>query len=471
MKVVFVYVCMSRFGFGTWGSRNFDANCISHGIAQLSACVKDAGFKDVELLDIRKCSSWQDFENKLKAHNPDVVCSTMMSPDFDYVIQAFKITKKINPKIITIVGGPHVTALPDEVLAIKEADIAIAGEGEITLVDILNDINNGKELKRFYQGKFVEDLDKLPFEDRELFEYSESVKHPYFVFFSPPMVDIITSRGCMFNCSFCMPLERKIFGPNVKYRSVDNVMKELRMLRDKYHFNSLMIHNDNLLENEAWVEEFCEKYKENGFNQPFYCQGRANLICSREPLIKRLRETGLEVISIGFESANQRILNFLRKGTTVEQNINAVKICRKYNLRINGQFIFGSPTETREEAKDTMDFIRWAKKYMGGLMHCGYNIYTPYPGNDLYQYCKDNDLILIQRHDQYRRDGFTVKEPKIKGVDYAYIQKFIEGDVNKLRRTVEAFRRYRLFHFFEDKMLKFKPVRKFAKHLYTTGRL
>lgn len=469
MRVAFVYACISRFGFGTWGGKNFDSTCISHGLAQLSACIKEAGFEDVVLIDLRQCKDWKDYEDKVRDYNPDVLCSTMMSPDYNYVVEAFRIAKEVKPEIVTLVGGPHVSAAPDEIRDTPEIDVGIMGEGEITIVDILKDIGKGRKLEKIYHGKPVEDLDKLPYEDRDLFHYGESVKHPYFVFFEPPMVDILTARGCSYNCAFCQPLEKDMFGKRVKWRGVDSVIEELKMMRDKYHFKSLMIHTDNLLENEEWVTQFCKKYRENGFTQPFYCQGRANLICGKEHLIKMLREAGLEIISIGIESASQRVLNFFRKGTKVEQNRKAIEICKKYGLRVNAQFILGAPTVTREEEKDTMDFIRWARKEMGGLIHCGLNIYTPYPGSDLYQYCEDNDLILIKSHDQYRRDGFTVKDPKIKGVDYVCLQRFIDGEVNIVRKTIEVLRRNRLFHFFEAAVLSIKPIRRFAKYLYTRG--
>ena len=94
----------------------------------------------------------------------------------------------------------------------------------------------------------------------------------------PPFVTIIAGRGCIYNCAFCKPAESLIFGKKVRRRSVANVMGELRMLRDRFHFNSFMFHDDCLIEDREWVAEFCDAYMGEGFTQPFFCQGRADII-------------------------------------------------------------------------------------------------------------------------------------------------------------------------------------------------
>ena len=138
----------------------------------------------------------------------------------------------------------------------------------------------------------------------------------------------------MYNCSFCQPAEKMIFGKNVRRRSPSNVIEELKILREKYKFKTLMIHDDCLTEDKKWIIEFCKLYRENDFNAKIICQSRADIICRNEDTIKLMAETGLGMLLIGFESGNQRVLNFLRKGTKVEHNFKAAEICRKYGLII-----------------------------------------------------------------------------------------------------------------------------------------
>src|SRR3989338_2773 len=106
-----------------------------------------------------------------------------------------------------------------------------------------------------------------------------------------------------------------VFGAKVRRRSVDNVIDELKLLRDMMDFQSLMIHDDCLTEDRPWVSEFCDKYRRDKFRRPFVCQSRADIICKNEDMIKDMASAGLAMMLIGFESGNQRILNLLRKGT------------------------------------------------------------------------------------------------------------------------------------------------------------
>jgi len=177
----------------------------------------------------------------------------------------------------------------------------------------------------------------------------------------------------------------------------------------------MMIHDDCITEDRPWVVEFCRQYKENGFDQPFACQSRADIVCRNEEMVALMREAGLSLLFIGFESGNQRILNFLRKGTKVEDNYRAAEICRKYGIKIWANYMMGIPTETKEEVMDTVRMIRTIKPdYYSPAF------FTPHPGSDLFLYCKERELSLIQNHDSYRRNA---TEGKIKGTDYDFLRK------------------------------------------------
>jgi radical SAM superfamily enzyme YgiQ (UPF0313 family) len=273
---------------------------------------------------------------------------------------------------------------------------------------------SGKTVKRVIRG-VKPDLDNLPFADRDIFAAGEM---PIDHFLRIPFVTVIAGRGCIYNCSFCQPAERIIFGPKVRRRSVVNVIEELKLLRERSNFQSLMIHDDCLTEDRAWVIDFCDQYKKNGFDQPFVCQSRADIICKNEDMVKRMARSGLAMFLIGFESGNQRVLNFLRKGTKVEQNYKAAAICKKYGVRVWANYMLGIPTETKEEALDTLRMIRDIKPYRASPA-----FFTPHPGSDLYRYCEENGLSLIKNHSDYSR---SPDSPKIKGLDYVFLKKVLE---------------------------------------------
>ncbi|RMF97188.1 MAG: radical SAM protein [Candidatus Schekmanbacteria bacterium] len=408
LKVKFVFPSITGVGFGSYG-KGMEESWISHGLSLISACVKKAGF-DVSLADLRCMGGWKDFEKDVAHSSPDVLAVTMMSVDFNPAMKAIDIAKKINPEIITVVGGPHPSIMPEEVLAQEKIDYVIKGEGEISFVNLLKELDSGhKPSERLIEG-IKPDLDALPFADRELFsslEYPLPVKG-----FDSPFITIIAGRGCLYNCSFCQPAERKIFGPKVRRRSVDNVLEELEYLDKKYHFKSMMIHDDCLTEDSEWIYDFCKKYRKR-FNQPFACQTRADIVCKNEEMIKEMRNSGLSLFFIGFESGNQRILNFLRKGTKVEHNYKAAEICRKYGIKIWANYMIGVPTETKEEVMDTVRMIKKIKPD-----HYSPAFYTPHPGSDLFTYCEEHNLSLVKSHDSYRRNA---TECKIKGIDYEFL--------------------------------------------------
>ncbi len=199
----------------------------------------------------------------------------------------------------------------------------------------------------------------------------------------------------------------------MRRRSVDNVIQELGQLRVRYDFASFMFHDDCLTEDRQWVLEFCRRYKAEGFRQPFFCQSRADIITLHEDVVAAMASAGLRGYFIGFESGNQRILNFLRKGTTVQRNLDAARVCRKYGLAIWANYMLGMPTETKEEVMDTVEMIRELDPdYYSPAF------FTPHPGTDLYDYCVEHDLSLITDYDSYRRNP---TEPKIKGADYEFL--------------------------------------------------
>lgn len=424
--VTLIYPGITGCGFGSFG-KSVDSSWISHGLSILSACLKEKGYK-VNLIDLRRLSGWNEFERQILKQKPLIVGITMMSVDYNPAMKAAEIIKRINPKTVIIIGGPHPTLAAEEFEKDKRVDYLIAGEAEISLSILIEKIKSGGKSERVIQG-IKPSLDLLPFADREIFK---SFEKPIVPELPEPFVSIITGRGCMYNCSFCKPAEDRLFGKPIRRRSVENVIKELMELRDKYHFKSLMIHDDCLTEDREWVSKFCKQYKRKGFKQPFICQSRADIIVNNEDMVKLMTGAGLYMYLIGFESGNQRVLNFIRKGTTVSQNLKAARICHKYGIKIWANYMMGLPTEAKEEIMDTVKMIqRILPDYFSPAF------FTPHPGSDLYDYCQKHKLSLIKNHDQYRRDPTEVK---IKGQEYAFLKKALDESIK-----VQTWRKIKCF--------------------------
>ena len=436
-KTTLIYPGIAGYGFESVG-KGMEAGWISHGLAHLSSAAKAQGL-EIDLIDLRALTGWEHFRSELAARQPKAVGVTMMSVDYNPAMQCIDIAKQVDPSITTIVGGPHPTLALDEVLKNPNIDYVITHEGEITLPKLLNAIRDGNPPQERVLVGEQPDLDQLPFPDRSLFldEWrkagytSDSPEDPFVPELPPPFLTIIAGRGCKYNCSFCQPAERQLFGRGVRRRSPANIIAELNVLREKYRFASFMFHDDTLTESQDWVEEFCRLYLSEGFVQPFFCQSRADIVVRHEDMVKRMADVGCKGYFIGFESGNDRVLKFLRKGTTREINIRAARICHKYSIKIWANYMLGLPTETKEEVMDTVSMMQEIDPD-----YYSPSFYTPHPGSDLYDYCLEHDLSLITDHNQYRRNPTEVK---IRGQDYEFLKWALEE--SQRRKPVNQFRR------------------------------
>lgn len=423
MKVVLLYPGISGIGFNSYGS-GMEESWISHGLCSISSYAKKEGYR-IELIDLRTLRSWSHLKNIIREKKPDVVGITMMSVDYNPALRSIDIIKRVSPRSIIVVGGAHPTIMLEEVKREEKIDYIITGEGEISFVELLRDIRGGRHSSKVIRGIVAENLNELPFIDRELFRNFEYPVDD----FDSPFVTVIAGRGCRYNCSFCQPAERLIFGKGIRRRSPMNIIQELDILRRKYDFKSMMLHDDCITEDKLWVKEFCRLYKEGDFKQSFACQSRADIICENEDMIAIMASSGLKIIFIGFESGNQRVLDFIHKGTKVEQNYRASEICRSYGIKVWANYMLGLPTETKQEVMDTVKMIKIIKPdYYSPAF------YTPHPGSNLFEYCEQRNLSLIKNHNSYRRNA---NEPKIKGIDYGFLYRALiesEGNASVLKR-------------------------------------
>lgn len=413
MHATLIFPGITSCGWNCFGKvDNSEAHFIPHGLAYIAAYARLEGHA-IDILDLRRLSGWRDFEGEIKKRSPGVFGLSSMSVDFGVTLETIQRIKKIDKKSVLILGGVHATVAFEDIKGLKEIDYIVRGEGEIVFSELLKKLENDEKTDRCIYG-VTPDVDALPYPDRELFGFSEGeMRSPWLPHMPAPFVSIIASRGCPYKCTFCQPAERAVFGGKARIRKVEGVIEELKYLRERYHFRSVLIHDDLFAFNPRWIERFCKEYEKNGFDQVFTCQVRSDFIVNNKALIGRMAESGLSCFMIGLESGCQRVLDFLAKGTTVEMNGEAVEICRAYGIKIFANYMLGIPTETPEEVFQTIDFIRWAKPDYPSPA-----FFTPHPGSDLYDYCMKNDLSLIKSYKSYARNP---TEPKIKGVDYNFL--------------------------------------------------
>lgn len=410
MRIDLIFPAITFCGFNSFGRpKSQDANFMQHGLASISAYLKSKGHV-VGFIDLRKLEGWDHFERVIRQSDATVFGISTMSVDYSISEKAAALIKKSYPASVIIIGGMHPTVASDEVMKNSDFDHIITKEGEISLHRLLVQLERKAKPERLIEGESV-DVETMPWVDRDIFDYENSEgKNPLLSHMEPPFVSIVTSRGCPYRCRFCQPAERMVFGNRIKTRSVDDVINELLHLREKCHFSSFLIHDDLFILKPNYIKDFVQKYREHGFTQRFACQARVDIIVNLESSIKLLAEAGLDCLMIGFESGSQRVLDFIDKGITIEQSRKAVDICKKYNIKIYANIMFGLPTETKADMDATVKFVKWMKPdYVSPA------VFTPYPGSYLYDYCRDNDLLMPFSHERYRRSPLT--GTKVKGVN------------------------------------------------------
>lgn len=418
MKVVLIYIGVGVAGFNPnrcAGDR--EGAWIGHGIASIGASLKADGH-DVELLDLRHLSGWEDVAAKIAEKPADVFGLSVSPVDGMFAVPVSQMIKHFHPSARIIAGGIHPTIFADS-YGCESIDTVVMGEGEITFVNLLRDYGQGKQWPSRVQG-VKPDLDAIPWVDRELFDYQREME----CFFAPgqalPSITMLAGRGCSYRCSYCQPAENSVFGHPFRIRSAENVVAELKMLKDKYQFNSITFWDDTFTFKRSWVMGFCDLYEQEKIGASIAACSRADIICRNEAMVERLAEIGLDWFVIGLESGSQRILDLIKKGTTVEQNIEAARICRKYGIKIFGTYMYGLPTETREEAMMTARMIDKINPE-----HPSPFYFLPIEGTDIYNLCRDKGLLKDDAPGNIARTGMYSRS--IKGIDYDYLDMIMQG--------------------------------------------
>lgn len=423
------------------------------GLLYIAAVLKKNGH-NVDLIDL---TFKEDF-NVLKepSLNSDVIGLTSTSSLFFRTKKVLQYIKKMNPEVICIIGGPHVIASVEDTLN-NGFDYAVIGEGEMTIFELVNKIKNKKDPRTIdgiaykKNGKivvnkpreFIKNLDTLPFPARELWDYKKYFKAGVNEF------GIMATRGCPFNCLFCKPLINKLFGNKVRKRYVKNVVDEIEQIYLNYKHlikdNVFFWFRDDTLTfcGTKWFKEFRTELKKRNLKIKWGCHTRVDQV--NYELLKTMKESGLFHVSFGVESGSQKILNFYRKGITVEQTIKAFDACHELGLETFAYIMVGAPIETRKDLQLTYKLIKRIKP--GGI-----DVYTtmPLPGNDLYNYVIEHDLLKENINDiDYWSKTFPIKTKYIN-----------EKDLRNFRRKVYF---YNGIHLFVKHITSVKNLRKLLK--------
>jgi radical SAM superfamily enzyme YgiQ (UPF0313 family) len=369
------------------------------GIFILAAIVKEIGW-DAEVIveETQKI----DFE---KIRNVDMVGISTITPTAP---RAYAMADKIRSLgIPVIIGGPHVTFLPDE--ALEHADYVIRGEAEEAFSRFIDTWENGRcfsqvpNLSYHSDAKTIHNpvkpllrsLDANPFPDFSLSQYVGRKIAGRIT------IPVQTSRGCPFHCSFCSVTG--MFGKAYRFRSTENVIEELR--RYDHKKNSIFFYDDNFTANRKRVKELLQRMIEEELKFQWSTQVRVDIAKDPE-LVRLMKKAGCHTVYIGMESVNPKSLKSMKKQQTVEEMVQAMQMLRQQRIHVHGMFVYGFDDDDWHTVKET---VRFAKKVR--FSSTQFMILTPLPGSEFYdQVTREN---RIQFHDWALYDAHhAVFKPK-----------------------------------------------------------
>lgn len=365
------------------------------GIAYLHAYLESRGH-EVKTLFLGNYS-WADCFNEVqklvKDWLPDIVGFQILASTRVSAYRLIEYFHENYPQVKLLAGGIHTSIMYRQLITKYPYLIAVLGEGELTFADLadklwqeqpdLNKINgiafyaNG-EIRTTPPRELIADLDSLPFPKHEIFFHPKRTT-----------ANILTTRGCPFNCSFCCldTISRR----KVRYRSISKVVDEVEWLVKTYpQITRIWIHDDTFFINNQRVIDFCDDVVRRGIKVKFVCSARFKPLS--ELMIKKLEEANFTGVLFGLESGNAEILKRAHKAITRQDVINAFRLFAKSKIDVYTFLIVGLPGETRATIRDTGLFIQELQK-IKKVHFSTAGILTVYPGTEIYEISKEAGMI------------------------------------------------------------------------------
>lgn len=337
---------------------------------------------------------------ELEDYRPQLVGATCVTLNYPIAKRMLKVCKDFDPNIFTVIGGPHATfALEETLLRSPWIDAVVIGEGERTVVELARAVAEGRDIHHvsgiaFGDGgrvvktsprPLIEDLDQLPFPARD------SLPMARYLALGTPCT-VITSRGCPYSCIFCSG--HRMFGPRVRFRSPGLVVDEIERLRRDFGLPKINIVDDTFTLNHNHTRAVCEEMLRRNLKMKWSVFARVDRI--NEDLAHLMNRAGCEWVLFGVESADEGILETIKKGATPDDVRRGVKIAAEAGINVFNSFILGLPGESPETARKTLAFgdelyQKYGAKY-------GFHMLSPLPGTEIYERAEDYGIRILSRN-------------------------------------------------------------------------
>ncbi|VVB88597.1 B12 binding domain protein [uncultured archaeon] len=434
------------------------ANLPNLGICILAAVLEREGYS-VAIIDAGALQySYKQILDGILVMNPRYVGLTAMTHSIGSAASIANLIKKKQPDIKIILGGVHITSATEETFKKYPAcfDVAVIGEGESTIVELLQALENGGGLDKVSGLAFLNDGRVVRTKPREIIENIDTLPFPAWhllpdmhKYYRPSLISagnissshLVTSRGCPGKCIFC---DTTVNGHIVRGYSADYVIQMIEILHTKYKINDIQFNDDTFVTLRKRLYDICDRLIEKKYHLTWSCDARASDVT--EEGLKLMKAAGCWQIAFGIETGSKRIMDFLQKRVTYEQIHNAVSWAKKAGISTKGFFILGHPTETRESIQETLDLMLSLD-----LDVVGVTFFTAYPGSPIYRTIRDYgefdsdwDKVNTYEVGNFIPRGFTAEELtqiRINALQHFYFRpKQILKYISNIRSPYQFFR-------------------------------
>lgn len=418
-------------------------------------CLIEGWNNRVEVGDdrIRIGLSFDQIREIIRAYGPDMVgVNGLFTTQRENAHNIYKLAKEVDKNIITVVGGAHSAVMPELVLSDINVDYVVIGEGEETIIDLIDYLEGKKSIstlngigykeegkvKIIPKTKFIEDLDKLPFPARHLLNMESylglraSHGQRRKKRFSP----IVTSRGCPAGCTFCSA--HKVWGKRFRARSAENVVAEMKHIKEKYGIEEIMFEDDNATLNVQRAEKIFDLMIKEKLNFVWDTPNGVAAWTLNERLIDKMKESGCYRLNLALESGSQYVLDqIIKKPLNLERTKPLIKYAKKIGLDVGIFLIMGLPGEKESQMKESFKLAKELE-----IWHPFISVATPYPGTELYDICLKKGYLK----EDFSLDDLFIRSFSISTEDW---------DGARLKEIFKEGRKFLILSYFKSHPFKF----------------
>ncbi len=354
---------------------------------------------------------WQDIKKRIAEYKPDLIGMTIvLSATLKCAENIARLAKEVDPDVKIIVGGPHATLVYDNTITKDWVDYVARQEGEHAMLELArgDDLSGIKGLS--YKDEAGKPVHNKP---RELMSDLDSLPFPSPEYLLIPVKDlksnfgmITSSRGCSLNCIFCS--SPRLWNKRVRFRSVDNIMAELEYRHDKYGVKRYYFCDDNISINKKFGKELCKRIIAKNWDLAWSCEARVKSF--DEELLKLMKEAGCKRIKLGVESGSDKVLEYMKKGITVKDVRETVKLIEKAGIEMTIYILLGMPVEEPEDIEMTYSLLEEIKPAYVSL-----SVATPHIGSELWDRMKESNIDFPEDlwADYYAQSATTILNKNI----------------------------------------------------------